>query len=78
MFKIAISAMLALCLCVGCSSEPATDRAPATESSTQTQDSAIAGSKLPGAAGVGGAMKAADSAEARNARLDSIAAQADP
>jgi len=34
--------------------------------------------KLPGAAGVRGAMKAADSAEARNARLDSLAAEADP
>ncbi len=35
-------------------------------------DSAIGQSRLPGAAGVRGAMRAADSATARNARLDSL------
>lgn len=35
-------------------------------------DSAIAKSKLPGHQGVAGAMRVADSAAARNARLDSV------
>lgn len=41
---------------------------------TQRQkDSVLAQSELPGARGVGMAMEAADSAKARQARLDSIA-----
>jgi hypothetical protein len=51
--------------------------APADESadtlSQRERDSAIGASKLPGAPGVSAAMRAADSAAARNARLDSIA-----
>lgn len=40
---------------------------------TQAQvDTAIANSKLPGHQGVSGAMRVADSAAARNARLDSV------
>jgi len=40
---------------------------------TQAQvDTAIANSKLPGHQGVSGAMRVADSAAARNARLDSL------
>ncbi len=43
------------------------------ESRTKAQrDSAIANSSLPGAGTVAGAMSAADSAKARQARLDSI------
>lgn len=43
---------------------------------TQRQrDSAIATSKLPGAYGVTRALGAADSAAARNSRLDSVAAE---
>ncbi len=38
----------------------------------RARDSAIAESKLPGAQGVRGALDAADSAAARQARLDSI------
>jgi hypothetical protein len=37
------------------------------------RDSAIGASMLPGAGGVRGALRADDSAAARNARLDSIA-----
>ncbi|HEY8196307.1 MAG TPA: hypothetical protein VIG04_04985 [Gemmatimonadales bacterium] len=36
------------------------------------RDSVLGASKLPGAAGVRGALRAADSASARNARLDSV------
>ncbi len=44
------------------------------ESRTKAQrDSAIANSSLPGAGTVAGAMSAADSAKARQARLDSLA-----
>jgi len=35
-------------------------------------DSAIGQSRLPGAAGVRGALRVSDSARARNARLDSL------
>ncbi len=41
---------------------------PATQ---RERDSVLGASKLPGAQGVRGALKAADSAAARNARLDS-------
>ena len=40
---------------------------------TSERDSALAESDLPGARGVGAAMRAADSANARAARLDSLA-----
>jgi hypothetical protein len=43
--------------------------------SQRARDSAIGASNLPGAPGVSAAIRAADSAEARNARLDSIAAE---
>jgi len=55
----------------GCSSSSSSQK-------TMTQrerDSAIGSSKLPGAQGVRGALGAADSAAARNARLDSVANQ---
>ena len=41
---------------------------PATQ---RERDSVIGASKLPGAAGVRGALRAADSAAARSARIDS-------
>lgn len=43
--------------------------------SSQLSDSAIGQSRLPGAQGVEAALEAADSAEARRARLDSIATE---
>jgi hypothetical protein len=39
------------------------------------RDSALGASNLPGAGGVRGALRADDSAAARNARLDSLANQ---
>lgn len=44
--------------------------APRTE---RERDSIIGQSRLPGAAGVKGALKVSDSAAARTARLDSVA-----
>ncbi len=57
---------------VGCSSgERVHTDAPDAQ---RTRDSAIGESQLPGAAGVRGALRAADSAEARRAREDSVTA----
>jgi hypothetical protein len=61
----------------GCSradtDSPATD-ALSSDTLTQDQrDSILGESGIPGAAGVRGARRAADSAAARNARIDSIA-----
>ena len=63
-------ALLALLVAAACAApdEHATDTM-----SRRARDSAIGASKLPGAPGVSAAIRAADSAEARNARLDSIA-----
>lgn len=47
----------------------------ATDTLTRRErDSAIGASRIPGAKGVTSAIRAADSADARNARLDSLAA----
>jgi len=43
--------------------------------SERARDSAIGASKLPGAQGVNGALRAVDSAAARRAREDSISSQ---
>jgi hypothetical protein len=60
---------LVLCLLItGCGTGE-TRRPHATE---RQRDSVIGASQLPGAAGVRGALKAGDSAAARNARLDSL------
>lgn len=49
------------------------EKAPPPKELTQHEkDSVVAASRLPGAKGVGAAMRVADSAVARNARLDSI------
>lgn len=64
------SAML-LVAGLGCSSgERVHTDAPDAQ---RARDSAIGESQLPGAAGVRGALRAADSAEARRAREDSVA-----
>lgn len=63
-------ALVAL-IAVGC----ARDETAANDRDTMTQrqrDSVLAQSELPGAAGVGKALSAADSIRARNARLDSL------
>lgn len=57
-----------LLLATACGQKQATSAKP----SQAKVDSAIANSKLPGHQGVAGAMRVADSAAARNARLDSV------
>ncbi len=57
-----------LLLAAACSS----GNKPAQRSTQRERDSVLGASKLPGAQGVRGALRAADSAVARNARLDSV------
>ncbi len=64
--------MLLLAACVACRTESPSP--PARDAAAQrAADSAVGASELPGAQGVSGALKAADSSAARNAALDSIA-----
>jgi hypothetical protein len=64
--------LIALCTCVLCAAcaEPG-EHAP-DSTTARAGDSALGASRLPGAGGVSGSLRAVDSAEARNARLDSI------
>jgi len=66
------SLTIALALCVGCSGgKPA--KSAAGDSLTERQrDSILARSRIPGASGVGSAMRAADSASARIRATDSV------
>ena len=48
------------------------DRSQARPTTQRERDSVLGASKLPGARGVQGALRASDSAAARNARLDSV------
>ena len=57
-------------LMIGCSSHPSSSP---NAGSQRARDSTLGASKLPGAQGVRGALRAGDSAAARNARLDSVA-----
>ena len=60
--------LLVLLLTVGCG----TREQERNGVEQRTRDSAIGASNLPGAAGVRGAVRAADSAAARNSRIDSV------
>lgn len=60
--------LIILLLAGACTSDSRPTR-PATQ---RERDSVIGASKLPGAHGVRDALKAADSAAVRNARLDSV------
>ncbi len=59
---------LAVAACGG-SEQPAPSRTPAEQ---RAADSTIGASNLPGARGVQGALKASESAAARNRQLDSL------
>jgi|tagenome__1003787_1003787.scaffolds.fasta_scaffold20608988_1 hypothetical protein len=63
---------LAIGMVLGCARQ--TD-APRRASSERERDSVLGASRLPGATGVRGALRLSDSAEARNARIDSAGAQ---
>ena len=64
--------VLAIVLLVAACSDAGTKAAQKPEMTQRQRDSAIGESRLPGAQGVRGALKAQDSAQARNTRLDSI------
>jgi hypothetical protein len=67
--RLATAGLLLIAMaCTSPDEEEITDTLTATG-----RDSALAASNLPGARGVEGAMRAADSANARAARLDSLA-----
>lgn len=66
---IIIASVLLVAACGGKSEEPAPTR---TKEQQRAVDSTVGASALPGARGVQGAMKAADSAAARNRELDSL------
>ncbi len=66
--RVAIAALL-----VGCG-ETGDSEAAARDTTRRARDSVLGASRLPGAHGVSGALKGADSAAARRAREDSISA----
>jgi len=70
MTRLALVLALALPLAACGGSEP---QKPLTAQQQRALDSTIGESRLPGATGVRGALRVADSATARRARLDSIA-----
>ena len=57
--------LLAAMFCTGCGHHAVASKPPLTE---RQRDSIIGASRLPGAAGVRGALRAVDSGAARNAR----------
>jgi hypothetical protein len=61
-------ALFVLLLILGCSRAKQKANGP----DQRARDSTTGASTLPGAAGVRGALRAADSAEARNSRIDSV------
>ena len=65
----------ALLIAIAACSAPMDRRAPTDE---RARDSVIGASQLPGAQGVRGALRTADSSAARRAREDSIAAEPGP
>jgi hypothetical protein len=67
----ALAGLLMLLTSAGCGpKEGEAGKRPRTQ---RERDSVIGASQLPGAGGVRGALRASDSADARNARLDSVA-----
>jgi len=62
--------LVGLSLLAGCEGKSTSSRAE--HPAAQAQDSAIARSNLPGARGVGAAMRLRDSGDARRAREDSV------
>lgn len=67
-----VAVLAGLLLSTGCASDPARDQPPDAQSQ-RVRDSVIGASKLPGAAGVRGALRAVDSAAVRRQHEDSIA-----
>lgn len=64
-----VGVFLLLTVLAGCGTK---EIVPGKEVTQRQRDSAVAASRLPGAQGVGRAIRVQDSAAARAARLDSI------
>jgi hypothetical protein len=62
--------LVVLSALTGCGADHAEPQAPKSQ---RQRDSAIGASRLPGAQGVGGALKAADSAASRRAQEEAAA-----
>lgn len=67
-----VVAIVAICLSAACSGDNARESAPADTLSRAQRDSVIGASSLPGARGVQRAIEARDTANARNAAMDSL------
>jgi hypothetical protein len=67
-----VLASTVLLLVCACASGKDQSKRPGTQ---RERDSVLGASRLPGATGVRGALRAQDSAAARNSRLDSVASQ---
>ena len=71
---VAVALLLSLGACSGADTDsPARDALTSDTLTRDQRDSILGESGIPGAAGVRSARRAADSAEARNARIDSTA-----
>ena len=62
--------LFGLCLLSACAGKPA--ELPRQPLSTRARESALAKSGLPGATGIGSALRVSDSADARRKREDSV------
>lgn len=71
-------ACIALVLVVGCSSSDSKSTVNRDTLTQRQKDSILAQSRIPGASGVGRAMRAADSVSARVLRADSLAQDTTP
>jgi len=66
-------AALVICVLVaGCGKAAPSGRAAGDTLTRRQRDSVLGASKLPGAQGIRGALRAQDSAAAQNARADSV------
>jgi hypothetical protein len=71
-----VLAILVIAAVVGAAcSAPPEEQAPRTAEEQRAVDSTVGASRLPGAQGVQGALRASDSAAARQRLLDSLSGQ---
>lgn len=68
-----MAVLAVLAVVTGCAARD--DAKPAAQKTERERDSVLGASKIPGASGVGAALRVSDSAAARRAREDSAAQQ---
>lgn len=73
--RAVIPAVVVAVLVGACGQDKSAPAPPRTAEQQRTIDSTVGASALPGARGVQGALKASDSAKARQAQLDSLSKQ---